>query len=163
LYEEMVDIPINHLLEVGYADLRRNQQRFKEVAAQIDPHHTPAEVLATVEKDHPPAGQLLQSFRDTLGGLRQFIEENRIVSIPSPVNPIIEETPPFARSTTTASMDTPGAFEAKATEAIFNVTLVDPRWSPEKAEQWMESFNWPVLTAVAIHEAFPGHYVQFLW
>jgi len=163
LYEEMVDIPINHLLEVGYADLRRNQQRFKEVAAQIDPHHTPAEVLAALEKDHPPAGQLLQSFRDTLGGLRQFIEEKRIVSIPSPVNPIIEETPPFSRSTTTASMDTPGAFETKATEAIFNVTLVDPRWSAEKAEQWMESFNWPVLTAVAIHEAFPGHYVQFLW
>jgi len=163
LYEEMVDVPVNHLLEIGYADMRRNQRRFKDVAAQIDPHHTPAEVLAQLQKDHPPADKLLQSFRDELGGLRQFIEQKKLVTIPSPVLPIVEETPPFARSLTTASMDTPGAFETKATEAILNVTLVDPRWSQEKAEQWMQSFNWPVLKAVAIHEAYPGHYVQFLW
>ena len=37
LYDEMVDIPIDRLLEIGFADLRRNQQQFKEVAAQIDP------------------------------------------------------------------------------------------------------------------------------
>ena len=42
LYDEMVDIPIDRLLEVGFADLRRNQQQFKEVAAQIDPHRSPA-------------------------------------------------------------------------------------------------------------------------
>jgi uncharacterized protein (DUF885 family) len=163
LYDEMVDIPLDHLLEIGYADLHRNQQRFKEVAAQIDPNRTPAEVLASLQKDHPRPDQLLQSFRDTLAGLRQFIAQKKIVTIPSPVLPILEETPPFSRSTTTASMDTPGAFETKAAEAIFNVTLVDPRWTPEKAEQWMQSFNWPVLKAVAIHEAYPGHYVQFLW
>jgi uncharacterized protein (DUF885 family) len=98
-----------------------------------------------------------------LSGLSQFIEQKKIVTIPSPIPPIVEETPPFARSLTTASMDTPGAYETKATEAIFNVTLVDPRWPPEKAEQWLQSFNRPVLTAVAIHEAYPGHYVQFLW
>ena len=37
LYDEMVDIPLDRLLEIGYADLRRNQQQLKEVAAQIDP------------------------------------------------------------------------------------------------------------------------------
>jgi uncharacterized protein (DUF885 family) len=163
LFDEMVDIPIDHLLEVGFTDLHRNQQHFKEVAAKIDPHHTPAEVLASLQKDHPAADKLLQSFRDTLGGLQQYIEQKKIIAIPSQLLPIVEETPPFARSTTTASMDTPGAYETKATEAIFNVTLVDPRWDKEKAEQWMQSFNWPVLNAVAIHEAFPGHYVQFLW
>jgi uncharacterized protein (DUF885 family) len=163
LYEEMVDVPLDHLLEIGYADLHRNQQRLKEAAAQIDPKHTPREVLAELQKDHPPAGQLLQSFRDVLVGLRQFIVQNKIVTIPSPIPPIVEETPPFARSLTTASMDTPGAFETKATEAIFNVTLPDPRWPPQKAEEWMESFNRPVIVAVAAHEAYPGHYVQFLW
>ena len=163
LYDEMVDIPLDRLLEIGYADLRRNQQQLKEVAAQIDPHRSPAAVLADLRKDHPPADQLLQTFRDTLGGLRQFIEQQKIITIPSTVPPIVEETPPFARALTTASMDTPGAYETKATEAMFNVTLPAPDWKPEKVEQWMQGFNRGTITSTAIHEVYPGHYTQFLW
>jgi uncharacterized protein (DUF885 family) len=163
LYDEMVDIPIDHLLEIGFADLRRNQQQFKEVAAQIDPNRDPAAVLEDLRKDHPPADQLLQSFRDTLGGLRQFIVENKIITIPSTVPPIVEETPPFARALTTASMDTPGAYETKAKEAMFNVTLPGSDWKPEKVEQWMQGFNRGTIVSTAIHEVYPGHYTQFLW
>ena len=163
LYDEMVEIPLNRLLEIGYADLRHNQQQLKEVAAQIDPHRTTASVLADLHRDHPPADQLLQTFRDTLGGLRQFIEQHKIVTIPSTIPPIVEETPPFARALTTASMDTPGAYETKATEAMFNVTLPAPDWKPEKVEQWMQGFNHGTITSTAIHEVYPGHYTQFLW
>ncbi len=163
LYDEMVDIPLDHLLEIGYADLRRNQQRLKEVAAEIDPHRSTAEVLADLHHDHPPADQLLQTFRDTLGGLRQFIEQHHIITIPSTVPPIVEETPPFERALTTASMDTPGAYETKATEAMFNVTLPGPDWKPEKVEEWMQGFNRGTITSTAIHEVYPGHYTQFLW
>ena len=163
LYDEMVDIPLDRLLEIGYADLRRNQQRLKEVAAEIDPHRSTAEVLADLHRDHPPADQLLQTFRDTLGGLRQFIEQHHIITIPSTVPPIVEETPPFERALTTASMDTPGAYETKATEAMFNVTLPSPDWKPEKVEEWMQGFNRGTITSTAIHEVYPGHYTQFLW
>jgi len=131
LYDEMVDIPLDRLLEVGYADLRRNQQRLKEVAAEIDSHRTPAEVLADLRKEHPPAERLLQSFRDTLGGLRQFIEQKKIITLPSTVPPIVEETPPFQRSTTSASMDTPGPFETAKLGGFYNMTLPDPRTSAE--------------------------------
>ena len=48
------------------------------------------------------------------------------MTIPSDVRPIVEETPPFMRATTFATMDTPGPFETHATEAYFNVTLPDP-------------------------------------
>jgi uncharacterized protein (DUF885 family) len=163
LYDEMVDIPLDRLLEIGYADLRRNQQQLKEVAAQVDPHRTPAAVLDSLRLDHPPADQLLQTFRDTLGGLRQFIEQQKIVTIPSQVPPIVEETPPFGRALTTASMDTPGAYETKATEAMFNVTLPAPDWKADKVEQWMQGFNRGTITSTAIHEVYPGHYTQFLW
>ncbi len=163
LYDEMVDIPLDRLLEVGYADLRRNQQRLKEVAAEIDSHRTPAEVLADLRKEHPPAERLLQSFRDRLGGLRQFIEQKKIITLPSTVPPIVEETPPFQRALTTAAMDTPGAYETKATEAMFDVTLPEPDWKPVKVEQWMQSFNRGTIVSTAIHEVYPGHYTQFLW
>jgi uncharacterized protein (DUF885 family) len=163
LYDEMVDIPLDHLLEIGYADLKRNQQRLKEVAAQIDSKRSPRDVLTELQKDHPAPDQLLQSFRDVLGGLREYIVEKKIVTIPSTVPPIVEETPPFERALTTASMDTPGAYETKATEALMNVTPVDPSWTKEHAEQWMQSFNRGTIISTAVHEVYPGHYVQFLW
>jgi uncharacterized protein (DUF885 family) len=163
LYEEMVDTPLDKLLAIGYEDLRRNQQMFREVAARIDPKKTPQQILEDAEKDHPPAGKLLQAFRDVLGGLKDFVQQHHIVTIPSPVMPILEETPPFERALTTASMDTPGAYEKVATEAFFNVTLPEPNWTPAQVEEHLRMFNRGTITSTAIHEAFPGHYVQFLW
>ena len=129
----------------------------------IDPDHTPREVLSELEKDHPPADQLLQSFRDVLVGIRQYIEEKKIITIPSTVPPLVEDTPPFARALTTASMDTPGAYEEKANEGMFNVTTADPTWKPERIEEWMEGFNRGTIVSTAVHEVYPGHYTQFLW
>jgi len=58
-------------------------------------------------------------------------------------------------------MDTPGPFE-KATQAYFNVTLPDPSWKPEQAEQLLEFFSAPSISNFSAHEVYPGHYTQFL-
>ncbi|HSA94336.1 MAG TPA: DUF885 domain-containing protein [Terriglobales bacterium] len=163
LYEEMMDTPLERLLEVGYADLRRNQQWFRETAARIDASRPPQEVLAELGKDHPAPAALLDAFRGTLAGLQEFLTSNKIVTIPSPVEPILQETPPFARALTFASMDTPGAFETKATEAYFNVTLPDKAWSAKEVEDHMSFFNRNTIIATSVHEAYPGHYLQGLW
>ena len=161
--DEMVDVPLDRLLEIGYADLRRNQQRLQETAALVNPEEKSRAVMTELEKDHPPADGLLPAFRDLLAGLRDFIEARQIVTIPSPVVPILEETPPFMRATTSASMDTPGAYESRATEAMFNVTLPEPGWPAERVEDWMRGYNRGTILSTAIHETYPGHYVQFLW
>ena len=163
LYEEMVDIPLDRLLEIGYANLRENQQKFRETAAKIDPSKTPQQILDELEKDHPAPADLLGAFRDTVGKLRDFIVEQKIVTIPSPVLPILEETPPFMRALTFASMDTPGPYETVAKEAFFNVTLPEKDWAPDRVEDYMHSFNRGTILSTATHEAYPGHYVQFLW
>jgi len=163
LYEEMVDIPLDRLLEIGYSDLRRNQERLKDVAGQIDSGHPAHEVLAELESDHPAPDQLLKAFQNILETVRKFIERKHIISLPGGVAPTIEETPPFERALTTAAMDTPGVYETKAKEALFNVTLPDPGWTAARVNEWMESFNRGTMTSTAIHEVYPGHFVQFLW
>lgn len=163
LADEMVDTPLPRLLELGYADLRRNQQRFKEVAAKIDPSKTPLQILEALAKDHPPPAQLLQATRDVLHGLRAFIEQKKLVTIPSTVLPRVEETPPFLRALTMASMDTPGPYETRATEAFFNITLPEAGWSAKEVAEHMAGFNRGTILSTAIHEAYPGHYTQFLW
>ncbi len=163
LYDEMVDIPLDRLLQIGYDDLHKNQAELKRVAAIIDPARTPEQVLATLEQDHPQPSQLLQSFRDTFNSLIGFIQERKIITIPSEIRPIVEETPPFARALSSASMDTPGPYENRAKEAYFNVTLPESSWTADKTKAWMEGFNRGTIISTAIHEAYPGHYEQFLW
>jgi uncharacterized protein (DUF885 family) len=162
-YDEMVDIPLDKLLEIGWADLRKNQQHFKEVAKELEPNKEPSAVLEELGANHPAPEHLLDAFRATFDGLVSFIQSHHIVTIPSDVRPLLEETPPFMRATTFASMDTPGAFETHATEAYFNVTLPDPSMTPAQVEGFMHSFNAGTVISTAIHEAYPGHYIQFLW
>ena len=163
LYEEMVDTPLDKLLEIGYQNLRDNQRQFREVAAQIDPAKTPQQILAEMEKDHPKPDQLLNSFRDIALKARAFVEAQKIATIPSQVPPIVQETPPFMRALTFASMDTPGPYERVAKEAFLNVTLPEKDWKADRVENYMESFHRGVILSTTIHEAYPGHYVQFLW
>jgi len=163
LYDEMVDTPLDRLLAIGYDDLHRNQAELKRVAAQIDPNRPAEAILQDLENDHPAADKLLASFRDVLGGLRDFIETKHIVTIPSKVAPIVEETPPFMRALTSASMDTPGAYEKVAKEAFFNVTLPDPKWPAKDIDEYLQGFNRGTIVSTAVHEAYPGHYTQFLW
>jgi uncharacterized protein (DUF885 family) len=162
-YDEMVDIPLDKLLEIAWADLRKNQAHFKEVAKELEPSKEPSAVLEELGENHPAPDHLLDAFRATFEGLAGFIRAHHIVTIPSDVRPIVEETPPFMRATTFASMDTPGPFETHATEAYFNVTLPDPKMTPTEVEGYMHSFNVGTVISTAVHEAYPGHYIQFLW
>ena len=162
-YDEMVDMPLDQLLEIGWADMRKNQAHFNQVAKELEPGKDPRAVLEELGGMHPAPDKLIPAFTATFDSLIGFIREHRIVTIPSDIRPIVEETPPFMRATTFASMDTPGPFERHATEAYFNVTLPDPAMTPAEVEGFMHSFNIGTVISTAVHEAYPGHYVQFLW
>ncbi|MBN8736078.1 MAG: DUF885 domain-containing protein [Xanthomonadales bacterium] len=162
-YDEMVDLPLDKLIALDEANMKANQAEFAKVAKELDPGKTPREVLAELAADHPQPDELLDTFRSTFDSLIGFIQDRHIITIPSTVRPTLEETPPFMRATTFASMDTPGPYETKATTAYFNVTLPDKDWPKQRADEFMAQFSYPVITSVATHEAYPGHYVQFLW
>jgi uncharacterized protein (DUF885 family) len=163
LYDEMVDTPLDQLLAIGFANLHKNQAEFKSVAAKIDPKRPPQDILHDLEKDHPEPGKLLETFRGVLGGLSDYVTHHHIITVPSPVLPIVEETPPFMRATTFASMDTPGPYEKVAKEAFFNVTLPEAGWPKKQVEEHMAGFNRGTVISTAVHEVYPGHYTQFLW
>lgn len=163
LYEEMVDTPLDRLLEIGLADLHKNQAEFARVAKLVDLNKSPSEVLAMLASRHPAPEDLLKTFTNTFDGLIAFIQSRHIITIPSKVRPTLQETPAFERATTTASMDTPGPFETHATEAYFNVTLPGPHDPPEEVVGLMASFNVGTIISTAVHETYPGHYIQFLW
>jgi uncharacterized protein (DUF885 family) len=163
LYDEMVDTPLDRLVQIGEQNMRENQAEFGRVAKQLDPNKTARQVLADLASDYPPPTELLPAFRADFDGLIGFLNSHQIITVPNAAPPTLEETPPFMRATTFASMDTPGPFETAATEAYFNVTLPDPSWDSKRIAGFMAQFNYPVISNVVVHEAYPDHYVQFLW
>ena len=163
LYEELVDIPLDRLLAIGEANLRRDQEAFRAVAAKIDPAKTPAEVMKAISYDHPAEDDLIPSALRTIEKCRSFLLDKHIVAVPSEVRPTVLETPPYARGGSFASMDTPGAYETKATEAFYYVTPTERNWTAKHKEEHLRLFNAPVMQIITIHEAFPGHYIQFLF
>ncbi len=162
-YNEMVDIPLDRLLQIATNDLHKNQAEFARVAKEIDPAKTPQEELAELATIHPAPDQLLNAFHGEFDSLIAYIRSHHIITIPSDVQPTLEETPPFMRATTQASMDPPGPFETHSTKAYFNVTLPEKDWTPERIAEHMAAFNIGTIVSTGVHEAYPGHYVQFLW
>jgi uncharacterized protein (DUF885 family) len=161
--DEMVELPLERLLEIARADLARNQQAFKETAAKIAPGKPATAVMASLSANHPAPGKLLQTTQEMLDSIRQFIEQKKILTIPRHAPAKVEETPPFMRATTSASMDIPGPFETVATEAYYNMTLPDPKWPKPEIESFMRQWYYAMIANVSVHETYPGHYVQFLY
>jgi uncharacterized protein (DUF885 family) len=162
LKSEWIDLSPEQILEAGLRELAAEQRRFAEAARLINPNKKPMEVFREMQADHPTAANLIPDTRKNLEAIRQFLIDRRILTIPSKVRPRVEETLPPFRASSFASMDTPGPFEKKATEAYYYVTPVEPDWPPQQAEEWLTAFNYYALDVTSIHEAYPGHYLQFL-
>ena len=163
LYDEMVDIPLKDLLKIGHDEMLRVQSLFTQAANIIDSTKSPLQVLQSVKQSAPAANQVIGEAQSVLNNLRQFLFTHEIVTIPPAPIPQVTETPSFMRALTFASMDTPGPFEDHSIQSFFYVTLPDPAWSDERIQQLLRFFNRYSIRIIAIHEVYPGHYVQFLW
>ena len=159
---ELVNMSPEMVLEVGLKELKREQDVFVGAAGVIEPGQPARSVFTAIQRDHPSATNLIPDVRKRLELVRQFVLDHGLVTIPSDVRARVEETLQFDRATNFASMDTPGPFETRATEAYYYVTPVEPNWAPKQKEEWLTAFNYYTSDVLTIHEAYPGHYVQFL-
>lgn len=162
LRSEMVDLSPGEVLALGLRELRAEQERFAAAARVIDPAQPAPAVFRRVQAEHPTEESLLPDTRRNLEAIRQFVVDRRLVTIPSEVRAKVEATLPPFRATSFASMDTPGPFETRATEALYYVTPTEPEWTAQQKDEWLTAFNYYTTDVVSIHEAYPGHYVQFL-
>src|SRR5436190_2452616 len=159
---ELVDLPPQKILEIGLEQLKAEQTAFAEAAKKIDPNKSPIEVFKQIQSEHATPDNLIPDIAKDLDKLRKYVVNRRLVGIPSEVRAKVKETPQYLRATSFASMDTPGPFEKRATEAYYYVTPTENNWPEKEKQEWLTAFNYYTSDVVSIHEAYPGHYVQFL-
>ncbi len=159
---ELVDLSPQKILEIGMAQLKAEQDAFAEAAKKIDPNKSPIEVFKQIQSEHPTPDKLVPDVAKDLDKIRKYVLSHHLVSIPSDVRAKVKETPQYLRATSFASMDTPGPFEKRATEAYYYVTPTENNWPEKQKQEWLTAFNYYTSDVTSIHEAYPGHYVQFL-
>jgi uncharacterized protein (DUF885 family) len=154
--DEGIDRPIDDLLRCGYDLLSATQEEMKKIAGDR-PVKT---VLRETSRERPAAQRLIPETQAMLDRLKAWASE--VTTVPPDADCRVQETPAFRRSLSFASMETPGPFEKVAREAYYSITLPDPSWPSERQEQHLSFFNRYSLPLISVHEAYPGHYTQFL-
>jgi uncharacterized protein (DUF885 family) len=159
---ELVDLPPQKIVDIGMAQLKAEQEAFAEAAKKIDPNKPAIEVFKQIQSEHPASDKLIPDIAKDLDKLRKYVADRKLVGIPSAIRAKVKETPQYLRATSFASMDTPGPFEKRATEAYYYVTPTEEDWPEKEKEEWLTAFNYYTSDVTSIHEVYPGHYVQFL-
>ncbi|MCE7733435.1 MAG: DUF885 domain-containing protein [Candidatus Heimdallarchaeota archaeon] len=159
---ERVKVTISDILEAGERNLERNLQEFNYAASQINENLEPIELIKEIKKNHPTAESLFEDTQNVLQDIRQFLIDSDFVTVPSDVIPKVIPTPKPFRQWAFAAMDTPGALEKKATDSYYYITPPDEDWTEEEKEDWLQTFNYPGLIDISVHEAFPGHFLHNL-
>jgi len=119
------------------------------------------EVLDKIGQEHPKRDDLLKTIENDLAGIKQFIRKKNIVGLSPRDNLKVIETPKFMRGIYSgAGFHSAPPLEPQS-EAQYWVTPIDPKTSEEKAESRLRENNNYALKWLTIHEALPGHYIQF--
>ncbi|HXW06089.1 MAG TPA: DUF885 domain-containing protein [Vicinamibacterales bacterium] len=149
----------DRLLEIALRELAHLQEEFRRVASRLN-GGDPLAAWRKTKALHPEAGQLVAVAREQLGELERFINRQRIITVPEGAAVAVAPTPRFYRWTS-ASMWTPGPFEARPLRAFYYITDVDPAWPAERQDEHLRDFNYGALWAISIHEVFPGHFLHY--
>jgi hypothetical protein len=162
LASDMVNVPVERVLAAGKAQLAKDRAVYLATEKLVDPKN-PSAAPGEVEADHPDAAHLISTARDGLESLQEFINAHHIVTLPSQMLPTVAETPAFARALVFGELDPPGALETHATKAYYYITPPDPSAPKADQEKLLSYFNRPFLQNLSVHEALPGHFVQYLF
>jgi hypothetical protein len=154
---ERVDVPLGELEEAGRRELERNLAALREACAAYAPGLSVAECLDKVQAEKPPEGPV-EAARRQLAGLRRFVEEKGLATIPGEEEALIRESPPYQRWNS-AYIDIPGPYD-RHLPSIYYITPPDPAWTPEEQAAYLPGEA--DLLFVTIHEVWPGHFLQFL-
>jgi hypothetical protein len=154
---ERVDLPLEALEAAGRRELERNLAALREACAQLDPTLSISECVERVQAQKPVGGPV-EAARRQLAGLRRFLDEKELVTVPGVEEALIAEAPPYQRWNS-AFIDIPGPYD-RHLPSIYYISPPDPSWTPEEREAYIAGEA--DLLFVTIHEVWPGHFLQFL-
>jgi len=154
---EMVDTPIAELEKIGRADLDSNLKLLTEACGRWAAGLTIMQCMEKMNANKPEGGPVAAA-RAQLAGLKQFILDKDLVTIPGPEEAKVEEAPPYNRQNF-AYINIPGPYE-KNLPSVYYIAPPDPTWPKAVQDGFVPGKADLLFTSV--HEVWPGHFLNFL-
>lgn len=96
-----------------------------------------------------------------LAEAREFIRAKNILPLPPRENLKVIDTPAFMRGIYAVGGFNPAPALEPQLGAFYWLTPIPPDWSRARIDSKLREYNFYKLKLLTIHEAMPGHYVQF--
>ncbi len=156
--EELIDVPLDSLVQLGERELRTAQQQFRAAASRLDGKRDPQLVWQEVRRVHPKRGDVVAAAQRIVDSLTAFVRAKNLASIPTNERVTVAAALPFDLGL--ASMHASPPLEATPVPSVFYITDANAEQTPAEQDAWLERFNYASLTNTAAHEAMPGHWLH---
>ena len=145
------------VLSEAEAALKDTQHQMAKLAAP----HSIREALDAIAKQHTTPEHFTDQARQGLDVATEFVRQKHLVTFPSRNNLQVIPTPEFMRGIYgVAGFNAAPALEPQL-GAFYWVTPIPTDWPKQRIESKLREYNRYGLMQITIHEAMPGHYVQF--
>jgi uncharacterized protein (DUF885 family) len=118
-------------------------------------------VLDRIAERHASPAQYKADAERDLAEAREFIRAKNILPLPPRDNLKVIDTPAFMRGIYAVGGFNPAPALEPQLGAFYWLTPIPPDWPPARIDSKLREYNFYKLKLLTIHEAMPGHYVQF--
>lgn len=144
--------------------LAEAEAALKDVREQMAKLAAPLSVKAALDKiaqQHTTPANFMEQAKKDLTEATNFVREKNLVMLPPGANLEVIPTPEFMRGIYSVAGFNPAPALEPQLGAFYWVTPIPPTMPKAQVESKLREYNRYGLMEITIHEAMPGHYVQF--
>ena len=145
------------LLAAAEDDLKSVRAEMAKLAAP----QTIQQALDATARQHPTRENYIPKAQEMLAQATAFVQQKGLLTLSGRSNLQVVETPEFLRGIYGVGGFNPAPALEPELGAFYWITPIPKSWSAARAESKLREYNDYGLQELTIHEAMPGHYVQF--
>ncbi len=147
--------------ETLLAEADSGLRRIRDEMAALSAPKSVEQAMDEIAQKHATPDTYIAEAKKTLAEATAFVREKGLITLPRRSNLEVIETPEFMRGIYGVGGFSPAPALQPELGAFYWVTPIPKTWPKARIESKLREYNTYGIQELTIHEAMPGHYVQF--